>query len=153
MAKPSYIGRAVRRIEDEQFLRGWARFTQEVSLTDALHLTIVRSSYAHALIAGIDTHKAKTVPGFVTAVTGKELATWLNRFPAPPQSVGVRAQRRYPLAVDRVRFVGEGVVAVLAENAVAAVDAASEILVDYQELPAIIDPEKAMAPEAPRVHT
>lgn len=152
MAKPSSIGRAVRRLEDEQFLRGWARFTQDVSLADALHLTIVRSPYAHALIAGIDTHKAKTVPGFVTAVTGKELATWLNPFPTPPQSGGVRAQQRYPLAVDRVRFVGEGVVAVLAENAVAAVDAASEILVDYQELPASIDPEKALAPEAPRVH-
>lgn len=147
-----YLGRAIRRLEDERFLRGQATFTDDVRLAGALALVIVRSPYPHAEIGAIDASAASRVPGFVCAVTGRELVEELAPFPTPPQSAGVRPQRRYPLAVDRVRFVGEGVVAVLAETRAAAVDAAEAIVIEYNELPAVVDPWAALAPEAPRIH-
>ena len=100
----------------------------------------------------MDWSPAARLPGFVTALSGRDLADWLEPFPVPPQSAGVSPQRRYPLAVDRVRFVGEGVVAVVAASRSAAEDAAAEVLVEYRELPAVIDPEAALAPDAPRPH-
>ncbi len=152
MSETRYLGRPVRRLEDERFLRGRAIFTDDIDLPGALDLALVRSPYPHAEIATVDWSRATRVPGFVTALSGRDLADWLSPFPVPPQSAGVRPQRRYPLAVDRVRFVGEGVVAVLATGRSAAEEAAAEVLVEYRELPAVVDPKEALAPDAPRLH-
>ncbi len=147
-----YIGRSIRRLEDEPFLRGEATFTADLHLEGALSLVVVRSPYPHALIRTIDWSSAERVPGFVAAFDGKALATWLHPFPTPPQSAGVRPQQRYPLAVDRARYVGEGVVALLAETPAAAADAAAEVIIEYEELPAVVDPEAALLPTAPLIH-
>jgi len=152
MRESRYLGRPVRRLEDERFLRGRAIFTDDIDLPGALYLALVRSPYPHAEIATVDWSQATRVPGFVTALSGRDLVDWLSPFPVPPQSAGVRPQRRYPLAVDRVRFVGEGVVAVLATDRSAAEKAAAEVLVEFRELPAGVDPKAALAPDAPRLH-
>ncbi|MDW7981333.1 MAG: xanthine dehydrogenase family protein molybdopterin-binding subunit [Thermomicrobium sp.] len=152
MANGRYLGRAIRRLEDERFLKGLATFVDDVPLNDPVRLVIVRSPYPHATIERIEFTSAATVPGFIAAFTGKDLTSWLHPLPTPPQSAGVRPQRRYPLAVDRVRFVGEGVAAVLAESPAAAVEAAEKIDVEYGELPAVVDPLRALAPNAPRIH-
>ncbi len=147
-----FIGRRIPRLEDEPLLRGEATFSDDLRLEGALSLVVVRSPYPHALIGTIDWSSAARVPGFVAAFDGKALATWLNPFPTPPQSAGVRPQQRYPLAVDRARYVGEGVVALLAETPAAAADAAGEVIIEYEELPAVADPEAALLPTAPLIH-
>jgi CO/xanthine dehydrogenase Mo-binding subunit len=152
MSGSRYLGRPVRRLEDERYLRGRAIFTDDIALPGALYLALVRSPYPHAEITTVDWSPAARLPGFVTALSGRDLADWLAPFPVPPQSAGVRPQRRYPRAVDRVRFVGEGVVAVVATSRSAAEDAAAEVLVEYRKLAAVIDPEAALAPDAPRPH-
>ncbi|MCX2727515.1 xanthine dehydrogenase family protein molybdopterin-binding subunit [Thermomicrobium sp. 4228-Ro] len=152
MTEGRYLGRSIRRLEDERFLRGLSNFTDDIRLERALSLVIVRSPYPHATIARIDWSGAARVRGFVAAFRGTDLASWIAPFPTPPQSAAARPQQRYPLAIDRVRYVGEGVVAVLAETRAAAIDAAAEIMVEYDELPAVVDPETALLSEAPRVH-
>lgn len=152
MSEGRYLGRSIPRLEDERFLRGYSTFTDDVRLEGALHLAIVRSPYPHAVIRRVDCSAAQRVPGFVTAFTGADLARWLAPFPTPPQSAGARPQQRYPLAIDRVRYVGEGVVAIVAESRATALDAAAEVIVEYDELPAVVDPEEALRPQAPRLH-
>ncbi|MDW8058526.1 MAG: xanthine dehydrogenase family protein molybdopterin-binding subunit [Thermomicrobium sp.] len=152
MTEGRYLGRSIRRLEDERYLRGLATFTDDIHLDGALYLAIVRSPYPHAAIRRIDCGAAEAVPGFVTACTGRDLVEWLAPFPTPPQSAAARPQRRYPLAVDHVRYVGEGVVAILAETRAAAADAAAEVLVEYEELPAVVDPEASLQPTAPLLH-
>ena len=148
-------GREVRRIEDPALLRGEGRFTDDLVREGQTHLVFLRSPYAHARIVGVDTSAAKAVPGVLAVFSGAELhAAGVQPigpavpFPRPDGTPGASAPR-HPLALDRVRYVGEAVAAVVAESREAALDGAEAIVVDYEELPAVTDPFAAMRPGAP----
>ncbi|HEY2891444.1 MAG TPA: xanthine dehydrogenase family protein molybdopterin-binding subunit [Dongiaceae bacterium] len=150
-------GREVRRIEDRALLLGAGRFTDDVSLPGQLHLCFLRSPHAHAKLTGIDAGAARAMPGVVAVLTGADL-----------QAAGVKPQAvtsafkhpdggeaatpfRPALALERVRFVGEAVAAVIAETRAQAKDALEAITVDYEELPAVTGLAEAVAPNAPQI--
>ncbi|MGH3392034.1 MAG: xanthine dehydrogenase family protein molybdopterin-binding subunit [Actinomadura sp.] len=138
-------GRAVRRVEDPDLLRGRARYVDDLRIAGTLHMAFLRSPLAHAVIGGIDVSDALEAPGVVAAYTAADLGI--------PRFHGFitlnEACARPPLAEGKVRFVGDPVVAVVAETRAAAVDALEHVDVDYEPLPAVIDPEEALAEGAP----
>jgi carbon-monoxide dehydrogenase large subunit len=140
------IGSAVNRVEDPQLLAGRARFIDDVQLPGMLHCAILRSPYAHARITKLDTREAEALPGVAAVVTGADARRWTQPLPAIPEGWGA-----YCLATDEVRFVGEPVAAVAASSRYLAEDALERIEVDYEPLPAVVDPLQAMAEGSPLV--
>jgi carbon-monoxide dehydrogenase large subunit len=140
------IGHSLKRKEDERFLRGRGTYVDDVNLPRMLHMAILRSPVAHARILGIDTSAALALPGVVAVVTGQDLAqhklAWMPTLSGDTQAV---------LATDKVRFQGQEVAAVIAESAYVATDALELIAVEYEELPAVVDPWKALAADAPLI--
>jgi len=148
-------GQAVKRVEDASLLVGKGQFTDNVPIEGATHMAFLRSPYAHAKIASIDTAAAAAMPGVIAVYTGAQLVA-AGVKPMPKLAGFPRANGqppatalRYALALDTVRFVGEAVAAVVAESREAAKDAAEAVMVDYEELPAVVDPVCATAPGAP----
>ncbi len=139
-ATGSVIGTPVLRVEDPPLLTGDTTFVANRQLEGALAVQYVTSIQAHALIGGVDVDEARSMPGVVDVVTAADLAeAGLDaplpaRFPGLPDGVD-----RPPLAVDRVRFVGEVVAAVVAETDAQALDAVEAVVVDYEPLPAVVD--------------
>jgi len=141
----SILGTQVRRTEDPELLLGRATYVSNLPLDNPLHLAFVRSEYAHARIVGMDTAAAAAAPGVVGVYTAADLGL-------TPQHGMAKVHDdfgRPPLAVDVVRFVGEAVAVVAATSSVAAKDAAALVVVDYEELPAVVNPETALAADAP----
>jgi carbon-monoxide dehydrogenase large subunit len=141
----SILGTAVRRVEDPDLLVGRARFVDDLPIDGVLHLQFVRSTYAHARLLSIDADDARAMPGVVAVFTAADLGL-------PPYEglMEVNAQCvRPPLAEQKVRFVGDAVAVVVAETRAAAADAADAVIVEYDALPAVADPEAALAPGAP----
>jgi carbon-monoxide dehydrogenase large subunit len=134
------IGTPVLRIEDPALLTGRSTFVANRDLEGALVVHYVTSIEAHALIVGVDVTEARSMPGVVDVVTATDLeadgmgAHLPARFPGLPDGVD-----RPPMAVDRVRFVGEVVAAVVAETEAQAADAAEAVVVDYDPLPVVVD--------------
>lgn len=148
-ATTRWVGQAVRRLEDPRFLRGQARYVDDIVLPQMAYLAIVRSAAAHAQLRRVDVHAAAQSPGVVTVVVAADLAGSLS--PVPPNTVEGAHVAPVPhpvLAQDRVRYVGEPVAAVLAETRAAAEDAASLIAIEYDMLPAITDPLRAQSAAA-----
>ena len=148
-------GQAVKRVEDASLLVGKGQFTDNVPVEGTAHIAFLRSPYAHATIASIDTTAAAAMPGVIAVYTGAQLVA-AGVKPMPKLAGFPRANGqppatalRYALAQDTVRFVGEAVAAVVAESREAAKDAAEAVMVDYAELPAVVDPVRATAPGAP----
>jgi carbon-monoxide dehydrogenase large subunit len=146
----SILGTSVLRAsEDPRFLTGGDRYIDNLTLDGAAHVVYVTSPIAHAHIAGIDTTAARAMPGVIAVVTG-------DAIDLAPQRGSERvpeAMARPLLATDTVRFVGELVAAVVAETRAQAVDAAEAVVVDYEPLAAVADPERALADDAPRLFT
>ena len=141
----SILGTAVRRVEDPDLLLGQAQFVDDLPLAGALHLAFVRSPAAHARVLGIDAEAARAMPGVVAVFTAADL-----ELPPYEGLMQLNAQcARPPLAIDKVRFVGDTVAAVLAETRAAAMDAAEAVVVEYYPLPAVVDMEDALASDAP----
>lgn len=146
------------RIEDARFITGHGRYTADVEAAGALHAAVLRAPHAAARITGIDTADAAAMPGVVLVVTAADLAAdGIGPVQAPLNLTGPdervwTATDRPLLASDRVRFVGEPVAMVVAESRVEALDAAEAILVDYDELDAVVSVEAAQAAGAPLVH-
>jgi carbon-monoxide dehydrogenase large subunit len=148
-------GNAVRRIEDDVLLKGQGRYTDDFSPVGVTRLCFVRSPYPHARILGIDTAAALAMPGVVAVLTGAQAAA--AGVPAIASGVGfVRADGspcgtplRRVLAHERVRYVGELVAAVVADTLQHARDAAEAVMVDYEELPMVVDLRAAQVPGAP----
>ncbi|MGH8636439.1 MAG: xanthine dehydrogenase family protein molybdopterin-binding subunit [Burkholderiales bacterium] len=165
VATSTRIGQPVRRKEDERLLTGKGCFSDDLNLPGQLFAIFVRSPHAHARIRGIDTSAALAVPGVAAVLTGQDLrADKLNPLPHHPLSMHpaeIRLTNRdgtpiftalhYPLAADKVRFVGEALAVVIAESAAIAKDGAEQVAVDYEVLPAVIDTVAAARPDAPRV--
>ena len=142
------IGHRVRRKEDDRLIRGKGTFIDDVTLPRMLHMAILRSPYAHAKINGIDTSKASAVPGVVAVVTG-ELMAQHNLAWMPTMSYDTQAV----LATDKVRFQGQEVAAVIAEDPYVAKDALELIEVDYEALEAVVTPQRALESDAPVIRT
>ncbi len=144
-ASGSILGNAVLRREDPAILDGSARYYDDLAVDGLLHLVFVRSTIAHAAVLSIDTADAETMPGVVAVYT----AATLPMEPIQGFVMLPPAFNRPPLATGRVRFVGDIVAAVVAETRAQAVDAAEQVIADYDPLPVVIDPELAMADDAP----
>ena len=141
----SILGTAVRRVEDPDLLLGRAEFVDDLRVPDALHLVFVRSTYAHARVLSVDADEARAGPGVVAVFTAADL-----NLPLYEGLIKLNERcARPPLAVDKVRFVGDAVAAVVAETRAAAVDAAEAVIVDYERLEPVVEPEAALAPDAP----
>jgi carbon-monoxide dehydrogenase large subunit len=140
------IGKRRIRREDPQLLSGENRFADDLVVPGALHLVVVRSPHAHARIQRIDVSAAKSMPGVVEVFTGKDLESeWAGPMPcAWPVTPEMKSPAHYPLAVEYVHYAGEGVVAVVARSQVEAVDAAGAVIVDYEELPPVLELEEAV---------
>ncbi len=141
----SILGNRVARLEDPRFLTVGGTYVEDVVLPDAAWLTYVRSSVAHARIASIDVSEAKTAPGVLAVLTGDDLAELglaPHSTPAFPE-----AMRRPFVARGVVRFVGEPVVAIVAEDRACGSDAADLVVVEYEPLPVVVDPEVALRDE------
>ncbi len=138
---PRYIGRAVARVEDPLLLTGRAEFIDNVTLPAMLHCAILRSPHAHARINAVDTSAAEGLPGVAAVVTGADAQRW--SYPAQTMPPGWGA---HCLAIDKVRFVGEPVVAVAATSRYVAEDALELVSVDYESLPPVVDAGKALDP-------
>ncbi|GAA2871678.1 xanthine dehydrogenase family protein molybdopterin-binding subunit [Pseudonocardia halophobica] len=137
----------MRRIEDPDLITGATTYVGNVvaGRTDVLHAAFVRSPLAHALVTGIDTSAAAAAEGVVAVYTAADL-----ELPAHHGLMVLNPDMpRPPLATDRVRFVGEAVALVVAETKAAAVDATELVEVDYDPLPAVVDPEAALDADAP----
>jgi CO/xanthine dehydrogenase Mo-binding subunit len=138
-----FVGRPISRVDGSDKVSGNTVYTADVQLPGALWGKCLRSPYAHASILSINTEAAKKVKGVCAVRTGEDL---------PNKRVGLSLQDTPLLAIGKVRFIGEKVVAVAAENRDAAEEALSIIEVEYEELPAVFDARQAMSSAAPLVH-
>ncbi len=148
-------GKAVRRIEDPALVRGAGQFTDDLKRAGQTHLVFLRSPHAHAVIKGVDKSAALALPGVLAVYSGADLVAAGVKpmgnavpFPRPDGKPGASATR-YPIAFDRVRFVGEAVAAVVAESREAAMNGAEAVMVDFDDLPSVTDTLQAIRPGAP----
>lgn len=140
------MGHSVKRKEDARFLRGKGRYIDDIKLPGMLYMDIVRSPYAHANIKSIDASKALALPGVLAVITGKDLdAAGLAWMPT------LMSDKQMVLPVDRVVYQAQEVVAVVATERYIAADGVALVEVDYEPLPPVIDPFKALEPDAPLV--
>lgn len=164
---PQTIGQPLRRKEDLRLVRGNGRFSDDVSLPGQAYAAILRSPHAHARIRSIDTAAARAMPGVLAALTGADVAAdGLKDVPhtpipmKPPADILLANRDGSPhgyapqqlLPTDRVRYVGQQVVMVVAETLAQAKDAAERVVVDYEVLRAIAATPNAVAPDAPRLY-
>src|SRR5438874_5265168 len=142
------LGHRVKRVEDDRFIRGKGNYVDDIKLPGMLHMAILRSPLAHAKIKGIDASAASALPGVVAVVTGELMAqhnlAWMPTLSYDTQAV---------LATDKVRFQGQEVAAVVAEDPYVAKDALELIEVDYEPLEAIVTPQRALEADAPVIRT
>src|SRR6185436_5683551 len=133
------MGHSVKRKEDPRFIRGKGEYIEDVNLPGQLWLDIVRSPYAHARIKSIDSSEALKIPGVAAVVTGKDLEGyklhWMPTLAGDMQMV---------LPVDTVMYQSQEVAAVIATSRYAAADGVAAVMVDYEPLPVITDPHKAL---------
>ncbi|MGX5841953.1 xanthine dehydrogenase family protein molybdopterin-binding subunit [Mesorhizobium sp. ArgA1] len=152
------IGARVARKEDKRFITGAGRYVDDMVVPGMKHAAFVRSPHAHAQIKKIDVKKAQGMPGVIGVLTGKELKAdgignlicgWMiHSKDGSPMKMGAWS----PLAVDKVRYVGDAVVIVVAETKGQARDAAEAVEITYKELKAVVDATKALQKGAPQVH-
>ena len=138
------IGRPMRKIDGRAKGTGRARYTDDIRLPGMLHGKILRSPHPHARIVAIDTSRAEALEGVHGVVTGSDMPTTYGIIPWTPDE--------YPLCVDKVRYVGDGVAAVAAVDEDTANAALALIDVEYEELPAYLDPHEAIAADGPFIH-
>src|SRR5438093_3501161 len=148
------FGSGIKRREDPRLITGRATYTDDVKLPGLLHAAVLRSTYAHAKLGKVDVTKAKKAPGVVAVFTGADVKDRLNTVPCAwnVPHCDLKVPPHPPLAIDRVRYVGDGLAPVGAESRAAARDALDLIDVDYESLDAAVDPERATQPGAPQLH-
>src|SRR5215470_2427254 len=144
-----YIGAKRRTKEDPRFVTGRGRYAADIALPGLKHVALVASPHASARIASIRTDAARALPGVHHVLTGEEFCAATDSLP-----IGVDAPKvtRWALAREQVRYAGEWVAAVVADSRALAEDAAELIEVEYEPLPHVTDPERAMADDSPLVH-
>ncbi|GAC1497382.1 MAG: molybdopterin-dependent oxidoreductase [Ktedonobacteraceae bacterium] len=155
MGIAAIVGSPIKRREDPRLITGQATYVDDIKLLGMLHMVVLRSPYGHAHIKSINTDAARKHPGVVAVYTAQDLKGKVGNIPvaAPlPPHITEGMGRRLPLAEGKVRFYGDPVAVVIAENRYIARDAIDLIDVDYEPLPAAIDIEKAMQPGAPLLY-
>jgi carbon-monoxide dehydrogenase large subunit len=142
MAK-KYVGARIKRTEDPRLIQGLGHYVDDIKLPDTLYVAFVRSIYAHAKIKSVDTTEAAHAPGVVAVYTGKDLAGKLGPVPCAAALPDLKVPVHTVLATDKVYFVGHPIAAVVARDRYMAKDAGDLVMVDYEELPAVVDLEAA----------
>jgi aerobic carbon-monoxide dehydrogenase large subunit len=144
----SGMGHSMKRKEDPRFLRGKGNYVDDIQLPGMLHMDIVRSPFAHAKIKSIDSSRATKIPGVLAVITGETLAKynlhWMPTLMSDTQMV---------LPVEKVMYQAQEVAAVIATDRYAAADGVEAVEVDYDPLPVVVDPKKALEPGAPVLRT
>ena len=148
-----WVGQGLRRKEDPRMITGKGRYVDDVVVPGMLYMAVVRSPEAHARIVSIDASGAKEFPGVHGVFSGEELdvAAPLPMAWVPP-GVEVKTPEHWPLARGEVKYVSQGVAVVVGEDKYAVVDAAEQVLVEYEPLPVVVDPEKALAEGSALIH-
>ncbi|HEV2477226.1 MAG TPA: xanthine dehydrogenase family protein molybdopterin-binding subunit [Candidatus Dormibacteraeota bacterium] len=148
---PPYIGRRMRRVEDERLVTGRGRYAGDIKLDGLVHVAFARSPQPHALIRGIDTAQARQMPGVIAVWTAGDLTEASSEFSdwGPEDMV---SKARPILSRDEVNYVGEAFAVVVAETEYQARDAAEQVVADLDPLPAVGDVTTATAKDAPKVH-
>ncbi|WP_219894839.1 xanthine dehydrogenase family protein molybdopterin-binding subunit [Aquisediminimonas profunda] len=152
------FGKSQKRVEDARLVRGKGRYVDDMILPGQAYAAFVRSPYAHARIVNIDASAANDMPGVIRIVSGQDLLD--AQYPPLPNiwmlhsrdGSEIKAGIRNALATDAARYAGEPVALVVAESREQARDAAEAIAVDYDELPVVADPTRALADGAPQLH-
>lgn len=145
----TYVGDSIERLEDAALLSGRGAFGDDLGLKPGtLHAHVLRSPHPHAALIALEATAALAMPGVRAVLTGDDVRRW-----SQPFVVGVKQpMQHWALAIDRVRYVGEPVAVVLAEDRYLAEDAADAIRVDYRALPAVVEIERAIGDDAPLLH-
>jgi carbon-monoxide dehydrogenase large subunit len=142
------MGHSMKRKEDPRFLRGQGHYVDDIKLPGMLHMDIVRSPYAHAKILAIHTEKALAIPGVLAVITGETLKSyglhWMPTLMSDTQMV---------LPVEKVMYQAQEVAAVIATDRYIAADGVDAVEVEYEPLPVVVDPRKALEPGAPVLRT
>ncbi|MFY9824127.1 MAG: aerobic carbon-monoxide dehydrogenase large subunit [Thermoanaerobaculia bacterium] len=142
------MGHSMKRKEDPRFIRGQGHYVDDIKLPGMLHMDIVRSPYAHAKILAIHTEKAMAVPGVLAVITGETLKGfnlhWMPTLMSDTQMV---------LPVEKVMYQAQEVAAVIATDRYAAADGVDAVEVEYEPLPVVVDPKKALEPGATVLRT
>jgi carbon-monoxide dehydrogenase large subunit len=148
-----WVGQAIRRKEDPRMITGRGNYVDDMIVSGMLYMHVVRSSEAHAKIVSIDAAGAKEHPGVYGVFTAEDLdiASGLPMAWVPP-GVEIKTPEHWPLAKGEVKYVGQGVAIVLGSDKYGVVDAAEQVLVEYDPLPVVVDPEKALADDSVLVH-
>jgi len=166
MVLSRYVGASVKRKEDPRLITGSSNYVDDIKLSGIAHVVFVRSIYAHAKIKGIDKSAALAMPGVIDVMDGQDLAKILvDVYAEEPSGDTGRGEhdeeigtdeiivpKVKPLATRKVRHIGDAIVAVMAESVQLAQDAAELVVVDYEELPVVIDPYKAVKDGAPKLY-
>src|ERR1700754_825154 len=152
-AAEPWVGRRIKRKEDPRLIMGRARYIDDINVTGQLYAAFVRSPEAHAKIVSIDTSAAKAFPGVIAVFSGTEVDL---EAPLPmawvPPGIEVNNPPHWALAKDTVRHVGDPVAVVIGEDRYGLVDAAEQVIVEYDPLPVVTDPEEALKEGADLVH-
>jgi carbon-monoxide dehydrogenase large subunit len=149
----SYIGRSVPRPNLARLSQGRAQFVSDVVLPRMAHVAFVRSPHAHARIKSIDTAQAKKSPGVIAVVTGAEISKVITPWVGVLTHLkGIKSAPQHAIAVERVRWQGEAVCAVIARTRAQAEDACELVQVEYEELKAVTDAATALDPKTPLIH-
>lgn len=151
MAFRTMVGSKVKRKEDPKLITGGAKYVGDMKMPGMRHVILVRSPYAHANILSIDTSAAKQREGVIDVIIGKDLTDQYERIPVGGGD-DVQAQRsHYPLSVDRVRHVGEAVAAIIATSPDIGMDAVDDVVIDWEELPTVVDLVEACQEDTPPI--
>jgi carbon-monoxide dehydrogenase large subunit len=150
--RPKIIGARIKRTEDPRLLTGLGSYVDDRQVPGLLHVAFRRSDHAHARIRAIDCTAARAAPGVAAAFTAADFAGVVKPLLATSRMAGYYATPIHPLACDKVRYVGEPVAGIVAENRYLAEDAAERIAIDFEPLPHAADPVEAARPGAPLLH-
>jgi carbon-monoxide dehydrogenase large subunit len=149
----SYIGRSVPRPNLARLMQGRGQFVSDMTLPRMVHVAFVRSPHAHARILAINAEDARRRPGVVAVVTGPELAAICTPWVGVLSHLkGLKSAPQHAMAIDRACWAGEAVVAIVARSRAEAEDAAEQVEVDYEPLPAVTDMMTALDPHTPVIH-
>jgi carbon-monoxide dehydrogenase large subunit len=149
----SYIGRSVPRPNLGRLTQGRAQFVSDVNLPRMGHVVFVRSPHAHAIIGSIDAARARSSTGVIAVVTGAELAKVITPWVGVLTHLkGIKSAPQHAIAIERARWQGEAVCAVVAHTRAQAEDACELLEITYDELPAVTDAETALEPDTPVIH-
>jgi aerobic carbon-monoxide dehydrogenase large subunit len=151
-ARPKIVGARIKRTEDPRLLTGLGTYTDDRHVPRMLYVAFRRSDQSHARIRAVDCAAARSAPGVVAVFTADDLTGQVKPLVATSRMANYHATAIFPLARGKVRYVGEPVVAIVAQSRYQAEDALELVAIDYEPLPLVVDPEQAVRPGAPLLH-